>query len=125
RATNVLVAIDDEDTFVEAVLAGLGRFPTYFSRLPEVNRRGPRLYGTPPALPTLGLEAFRAAIARGALVVYARPIVVFSEPHILNALSIELRPVFASWLGWLVDADRELIFVLDDHQDASEVVRQC
>jgi hydroxyacylglutathione hydrolase len=39
-------------------------------------------------------------------------------------LSIELRPVFASWLGWLVEADRSLVFVLGDDQDRSEVVRQ-
>jgi hydroxyacylglutathione hydrolase len=40
-------------------------------------------------------------------------------------LSIELRPVFASWLGWLVDLDRTLLFVLDDKQDRTELVRQC
>jgi len=39
-------------------------------------------------------------------------------------LSIELRPVFASWLGWLVDPDKPLVFILDD-QDRAELVRQC
>jgi hypothetical protein len=27
----------------------------------------------------------------------------FAAGHILGALSIELRPQFATWLGWLVD----------------------
>jgi hypothetical protein len=36
-----------------------------------------------------------------------------------------LRPVFASWLGWLVELDRPLVFVLDDDQDRADLVRQC
>ncbi len=50
RATNPMLAAPDEDTFVEQLLAGFGSFPSYFSRLPEVNRLGPRLYSTPPTL---------------------------------------------------------------------------
>jgi rhodanese-related sulfurtransferase len=42
-----------------------------------------------------------------------------------GALSIALRGSFASWLGWLVAADRPLAFVLADEQDRSELVRQC
>ncbi len=125
RRTNGLLAIDDEDTFVRAVLAGFGTFPTYFSRLPDVNRRGPRLYGELPELPTLDLAAFQSAIDAGAVVVDARSIAGFATAHIPGALSIHLRPVFASWLGWLVDADAELVFVLDDDQDVDELVRQC
>jgi glyoxylase-like metal-dependent hydrolase (beta-lactamase superfamily II)/rhodanese-related sulfurtransferase len=125
RATNPLLQIGDEDAFVDALLAGLGSFPAYFSRLPEVNRRGPRLYGALPKLPTLDLDAFQAHMATGAVVVDARPIRHFGSAYIPGALSIELRPVFASWLGWLTDARRPLLFVLDDDQDPSELVRQC
>lgn len=35
------------------------------------------------------------------------------------------RPVFGSWLGWLVEAGRPLVFVLDPGQDRAELVRQC
>jgi glyoxylase-like metal-dependent hydrolase (beta-lactamase superfamily II)/rhodanese-related sulfurtransferase len=125
RATNALLTIADEDEFVDAVLSGLGTFPPYFSRLPEVNRRGPRLYGRLPTLPALDLTSFRTAIERGAAVVDARPLSAFSAQHIPGALSIELRSVFASWLGWLVEPDRELVFVLEDTQDVADLVRQC
>jgi hydroxyacylglutathione hydrolase len=33
--------------------------------------------------------------------------------------------VFGSWLGWLVPADRPLVFILDEGQDRGELVRQC
>ncbi len=125
RATNPMLASPDEDAFVERLLAGFGSFPAYFSRLPEVNRRGPRLYGTLPALDRLGVAQVRALIADGAALVDVRKIEAFAAGHVPGALSIELRPVFASWLGWLVEPDRPLVFVLDDDQDRAELVRQC
>jgi len=33
--------------------------------------------------------------------------------------------VFESWLGWLVQPDRPLLFIVGDGQDRSELVRQC
>ncbi len=33
--------------------------------------------------------------------------------------------MFATWLGWLVDASRPVVFVLDDDQDRHELVRQA
>ena len=41
HATNPLFSIGDEDLFVERLVAGFGTFPTYFARLPELNRLGP------------------------------------------------------------------------------------
>ncbi|MBF6557940.1 MAG: MBL fold metallo-hydrolase [Acidimicrobiales bacterium] len=125
RETNPMLAIHDKDRFVEVLLAGFGSFPTYFSRLPEVNRRGPRLYPSLPPLDRLGSAEFRQALADGALLVDVRNIEDFAAGHVPGALSIELRPVFASWLGWLVEPDRPLAFVLGDDQDRPELVRQC
>jgi glyoxylase-like metal-dependent hydrolase (beta-lactamase superfamily II)/rhodanese-related sulfurtransferase len=125
RTTNPMLAITDEDTFVEQLLAGFGSFPTYFSRLPEVNRRGPRLYRTLPTLDRVSIAQSRELIADGAALVDVRKIEDFAAGHIPGALSIELRTVFASWLGWLVEPDRPLLFVLGDDQDRSELVRQC
>ena len=42
-----------------------------------------------------------------------------------GAISIPLRPVFASWLGWLAPADRPLIIVRDADQDAAEIAWQA
>jgi glyoxylase-like metal-dependent hydrolase (beta-lactamase superfamily II)/rhodanese-related sulfurtransferase len=125
RATNPLLQSPDEEQFVHDLLAGLGTFPPYFQRLPEVNRVGPRLYGTLPQLARLPLEAVRHELNAGAAIIDARPIRDFAAGHIPGSLSIQLRPVFASWLGWLVEPDRPLVFVLDDDQDSADLVRQC
>lgn len=125
RAANPLLGIDDEDEFVTELVSGLGSYPTYFRRLPEINRRGPHLYAEVPGLARLDLETVRRRLAEGAVLVDARPIDAFSRAHPTGALSIQHRSVFASWLGWLVDLDRPVVFVLDDGTDRAGLVRRC
>jgi glyoxylase-like metal-dependent hydrolase (beta-lactamase superfamily II)/rhodanese-related sulfurtransferase len=125
RVHNPLLQIDDEDVFVDTLLSGFGSFPAFFRRLPEVNRRGPRLYGEVPELAHLDLDAFRAALDAGAQLVDARAIDRYAAGHIAGSLSIELRPVFETWVGWLLDPFRSVVFLLDDEQDRHELVRQC
>lgn len=125
RATNPLLQVSDEREFVERLLAGLGSFPSYFLLLPERNRLGVRHYRELPALPRLTPGEVAASVGRGAVLVDARPVAEFAAGHPKGALSNALRPVFASWLGWLVELDRPIVFVLGDGQDRAELVRQC
>jgi hydroxyacylglutathione hydrolase len=125
RATNHLFRIDDEDTFVERLLASQGSFPTYFRQLPELNRCGPRRYAHLPRLERLDVDAVERHVAASALVVDTRPITEFAAAHVPGSMSNELRPVFASWLGWLVDLDRPIVIVASEHQDRDEIVRRC
>ena len=125
RATNPLLGIEDEEKFVHALVSELGSFPTYFRQLPEINRRGPRLYPAVPALARLDVDAVRAHVDAGAAFVDARPIDAFSRRHAIGSISIQHRGVFASWLGWLVELDRPVVFVLDETTDRADLVRQC
>ena len=125
RDTNPLLRIDDEDRFVATLLDGLGSFPTYFRQLPEINRRGPRLYPVLPALAQLDLDTVRNHLDAGAALVDARPIVEFVAAHVPGSLSVQHRSVFASWFGWLVPLDRPVVFVLDEDTDRDDLVRQC
>jgi len=125
RATNPLLSIIDEDAFVERLVDGFGTFPTYFARLPELNRRGPARIDTLPALPLLDVDDVAQRIADGAVIVDARPFVTFGVGHLPGSISNTLRPVFGSWLGWLVPAGTPLVFVLDPEQDRRDLVRQC
>ena len=125
RSTNALLQACDEDSFVAALLDGFGTFPTYFSRLPAVNQRGPRLYGDLPELPMLSVDDARTAVALGAAIIDVRPVADFAAAHIAGSLSIELRPAFSSWLGWLVEPDRPLVFVINPDQSRVELARQC
>ena len=125
RASNPLLAAPGEDAFVERLLATFGSYPTYFRRLRDVNRRGPRVYGGLPTLEPLGLDEVDRLLADGAELVDVRPLDAFAAAHVPRSLSIALRSAFASWLGWLVPDDRPLVFVLDAGQDRRDLVRQC
>jgi glyoxylase-like metal-dependent hydrolase (beta-lactamase superfamily II)/rhodanese-related sulfurtransferase len=126
RRHNRLLAATDEDTFVAELLAGFGSYPPYFLRLRDRNRIGPELLGRDwRVLPLLSPDHVQQHVAGGGLVVDARPVTAFAAGHIPGALSIALRPAFASWLGWLLDDTRPLAFVLDEDQHRGELVRQA
>lgn len=111
----------DEQAFADQLLSGLGTFPGYFLRLREVNRAGPRVFGPDlPELPRLSPDELD-----GQTLVDVRPIDRFASGHIPGSISIELRDQLATWLGWLVEAESSVVFVIDPDQDEREVVRQA
>ena len=116
KATNPLLADDpDEDTFVARLLSGYGTYPPYFLELRGVNRAGPAVIGAVgPHVPELSPATFQAAIEADAEVVDARASAAFAAGHIPGALANAWRPAFATWLGWLVDRDRDVVLVVDD-----------
>jgi len=122
---NQLFAIHDEDTFVQQLLSGFGSFPTYFARLPELNRLGPTRYDNLPRLATLSPDDLERHAAAAGVIIDVRPVAKFAAGHISGSISNTLRPQFASWLGWLVEPNRSLAFVLDADQNRDDLVRQC
>jgi hydroxyacylglutathione hydrolase len=116
KATNPLLADDpDEDTFVARLLGGYGSYPPYFLELRDVNRAGPTVYGPPgPRLAGLSAQQVQQAMDDGAELVDARSSRAFADGHIPGALANPWRSAFATWLGWLVERDREVVFVTDD-----------
>ena len=128
RATNPFLTAPDEETFVRRLIAGLGTYP---GLLPSAARGEPartercteRDLPAPPHADAG--RGRRQQSATGAALVDVRPIETFAEGHIPGALSIALRPAFASWLGWLVAAEQPLVFVADADQDRVALVRDC
>jgi rhodanese-related sulfurtransferase len=70
-------------------------------------------------------EEVSRAFAAGAQVVDVRPVEAYAAAHIPGALSIPLRDVFATWLGWTADPTAPLIVVRDEDQDPDEVSWQA
>ncbi|GEL20247.1 MBL fold metallo-hydrolase [Pseudonocardia asaccharolytica] len=124
--SNPLLQVPDADAFIDALIGSLGSYPPYFRRLAEHNRRGPGVLSADagPLAPLPVPEVGRLQ-ADGALVIDVRPVPHWAAAHIPAALSIPLRPQFATWLGWLVPADATLVIVRDTDQDAEEVFWQA
>jgi hydroxyacylglutathione hydrolase len=122
QATNPLLQVAGEDSFVDALLGSLGTFPDYFLRLGEVNLRGPAVLTAAPALPALSLEQVIEFRDEGAQIVDTRRPADYASGHVPGSLSIALRPVFATWLGWLADPQRPLVIVRSPDQDPEDIV---
>jgi rhodanese-related sulfurtransferase len=56
------------------------------------------------------------------VLVDVRPIESFAAGHPVGALSIPLRPAFASWLGWLAPHDRRVLILREPDQDPDEIL---
>ena len=125
RASNPVLAARSEDAFVAMLVASLGSYPTYFRRLAEANRRGPRVLRPWPSLVQLDAGEVRTRLDDGAVAVDVRPIEDYAAGHIPGALSIALRPAFATWLGWLVDSEQDVVFVVGADQDRDDLVSQA
>ena len=127
KASNPLLAAPDEDAFLAALLGSLGSYPSYFSWLPELNRQGPDVLDAASADRLIPLSVLTVDRLRdsGAVIVDVRPVADFSDGHVPGALSIPLRPQFATWLGWLVPRGARLVIVRDPEQDPEEVVWQA
>jgi hydroxyacylglutathione hydrolase len=126
RATNPLLRLTDADAFARALLDSLGSHPPYFHRLAEVNRRGPAVLGPAAGLlDPLPVPAVRGLRAAGATLIDVRPVPDYAAGHIPAAVSIPLRPQFATWLGWLVPPEDPLVIVRDPDQDPEEIAWQA
>jgi hydroxyacylglutathione hydrolase len=125
KATNPLLRVADEDGFVASLLGSLGSYPPYFLRLAEINRRGTALTDPRQGLLPLGPTTVSALLAGGAAIVDVRPVGDFAAGHVPGALSIPLRRAFATWLGWLLPAQQQIVVLRNLNQDPDEIVWQA
>ncbi|MGH3123488.1 MAG: MBL fold metallo-hydrolase, partial [Streptosporangiaceae bacterium] len=121
KASNPLLAAPDEDAFARRLLASLGSYPAYFTRLAEANRHGPAPVTGSPRLAPLSPAGLRSLTGAGGQLIDVRPVEDFAAGHVPGAVSIPLREQFATWLGWLLPAGVPLGFVLAGGQDPAEV----
>lgn len=110
-----------ESEFVDWILQGMPEPPSFYFYLKKVNARGAPLLGTcvvPPA--PLSPEQFAQAM-KDCMVLDTRSMLAFGGGHVPGALNIPLRPQFATWVGWMVDPEQELLLVVESERDVMEV----
>jgi hydroxyacylglutathione hydrolase len=118
RRTNPLLRPIDIDEFARLLLAGQPAVPRYFARMRGINQAGPRILGGIPGPTAVPLEGTRRLLTRGAALVDLRTPAAFAGCHVPGSLSIPAGSSFGTWLGWVVDLDRPVVFVLPDTRSA-------
>lgn len=122
RRCNPALRIRDRAEFARSLTTGMPPAPDHFSRCSEINGSGPELLSgmNPPR--ALEPGDFAAAAGREALVVDTRDYGCFSGAHLPGSLFIGLGGNFATFAGWLLPPDRDVLLVADGEQAVTESV---
>lgn len=113
RIANWALLANDEEEFVETVLAGQPEPPKYFAEMKRVNRDGPRVLGGFHRPERLAFATLRELLARGAIVVDTRAAADYAQRCVPGTINIPLNRSFTNWAGWLIPYDREFHLIVD------------
>jgi hydroxyacylglutathione hydrolase len=104
--------IEDEEEFVEALLAGQPEAPVYFAEMKKVNKVGPNvLHGGPhPAL--LPCNRLEQLAKSDTIIVDTRSAEQFAAGYVPGTINIP-QEMMASWAGWLLKYDKPYYLIVD------------
>ncbi|UZG59646.1 MBL fold metallo-hydrolase [Rhodococcus opacus] len=99
RTTNPALT-QDEQSYVDELIAGLSEYPAYYAHMGMINTQGPAPVDL--SLPTpVDPDELRRRIEAGEWVVDLRERTVFAAGHLGGTLGFELSDSFVTYLGWL------------------------
>ncbi|MGV0786754.1 MBL fold metallo-hydrolase [Mycolicibacterium sp. XJ2] len=101
RRTNPALT-QDEQSFVDELLAGLSAYPAYYAHMGVINSEGPAPVDLTPPEP-IDPEELRRRLEAGEWVVDLRSRTAFAAGHLQGAFGFELSGSFVSYFGWLYD----------------------
>lgn len=116
---------DDEQGFVDELLAGQPDAPAYFGRMKRQNRQGPVVMGERPALTELDAATVQQGIDAGELVFFdTRPADEVNTATVRGSIAVPNPGKIATWGGWAFDpeADKRGLVVFAADADAAQEV---
>ena len=117
------VLTQDEQTYVEELLAGLGPWPAYYAHMAPANAAGPAEPDlTPPAV--ADATELRRRIEAGEWVVDLRHRTAFAAGHAPGTLNFGLDGGFATYVGWLLTWGTPITLLGATAQDVAEAQRE-
>jgi hydroxyacylglutathione hydrolase len=117
------VLTQDEETYVQELLAGLGAWPAYYVHMAPANAAGPSAPDlTPPSEADAG--ELRRRIEAGEWVVDLRNRTAFAAGHAPGTLNFGIDGGFATYLGWLIPWGTPLTLLGETEEDVAEAQRE-
>ncbi|WP_296602300.1 MBL fold metallo-hydrolase [Nocardioides sp.] len=121
RGTNPALVVD-QDSFVAELVAGFGPVPRYYGHMAPLNRAGAGRALPRPGRPVTAEQVTDAVLA-GAWVVDLRRRDTFAAAHLPGAVSVEYGTQFATYVGWLVPWDDDLVLLCDSPEPITSALR--
>jgi hydroxyacylglutathione hydrolase len=114
RMFNWAFSYEDEEEFVQAVLAGQPEPPKYFAQMKRINQEGPRILGGIKRPQRLAENRLEKLLGEGALVIDTRHAADYAQGHIPGTINIALNKSFNTWAGWLIPHGQDFYLLIDD-----------
>lgn len=106
----------EREAFVAALVAGFGPVPAYYAHMAPLNRAGfGGRSGRQPRPVTA--EQVTDAVLRGAWVIDLRDRAAYAEGHVPGTVSVEYGTQFATYVGWLVPWEDDLVLLCNSPDD--------
>lgn len=121
RKFNAALQIKDRKAFVRSLTTNMPGAPDHFSRCSAINGAGPTLVRKTPALAPLAPTAFfsRAKSSR-TIILDTRGYAAYGGQHIPGSFHIDLGGNFATFAGWVLPPDADILLVANDSAAARE-----
>ncbi len=122
RETNPALT-QDEQSYVDELLAGLSAYPAYYVHMGVINKSGPSPVDlTMPML--VDPDELRRRIDAGEWVVDLRNRTAFAAGHLSGTLGFELSDSFVAYLGWLYRWGEPLTLIGSSEDQIAEARRE-
>jgi hydroxyacylglutathione hydrolase len=106
---NPALQFDDEEAFVQYILADQPEAPKYFALMKRVNKEGPAIVGEHARPDPLDVKQL-ASLARGAGLIDVSPAAQYGEAHVPESINIPLA-MLADWGGWLINYSKPVYLI--------------
>lgn len=122
RQTNPALT-QDEQSYVDELIAGLSAYPAYYAHMGVINMQGPTPVDLSMPQPVDPPE-LRRRIEAGEWVVDLRNRTAFAAGHLGGTLGFELSDSFVTYLGWLYSWGAPLTLISDDKNQIADARRE-
>ena len=118
---NSALQIQEETKFIQHVTANMPGVPDHFSRCSAINANGPELVKTLPHLKPLNASIFkRMFFDHNMIILDIRNYEAFGGQHIPGAYNIDFGGNFATFAGWILPPEKQILMVADSIHQAQE-----
>ena len=115
--------LQDVDTFVKELLAGLDDIPAYYAHMGPANTGGPAPVDlTPPR--RADAEEIARRLAAGEWVVDLRGRVAFAAGHVAGAFNFEVDGQLATYLAWMIPWGKPVTLLAESAEDLARAQRE-
>ncbi len=123
KRRNDALTEDDEQAFVDTLVAGLTGYPAYYAHMSPLNAQGP---DEPDLTPVRALDPaeLAARIRTGEWVVDLRDRTAYAGRHLSGTVSIGIGTQFSTYTGWIIPWGSPITVIGETPEQVADAQRQ-